>query len=877
MERELDEEIRFHLDMRVADLVRLGMSETDARAEAMRRLGNIDDLRTYSRAMELSTMRRTRLRERLESWRHDLRFAARQIRRAPGFATVVALTLAIGIGATTAIFSVVNGVLLRALPYPGADRIVQLWEVNASGNQTQFADPNFDDLRARNRSLSALAKEQSAPGQTLVVGDQAIRANVGFVTRDFFRVLHVSPLRGRSFTADESREGGPLVALVREHLAVSQFGGVDDALGKTIGLDGHVATIVGVMPETLDYPTGADVWFAGEQEGTLPSRTAHNWKVVARLADGVSLERARADLGGIARSLKAQYGDDTNMMDVAVVPLRDQIVGTTRPALLLLLAASLLLLVIACANVVNLFVARMATRRGEMALRLALGAARGRVVQQCVAESLVPSLVGGALGVALALIGVKLLPRLDPGSLPRLQDVRVNWVVLAVALALSVSVAVVMGLLVAWRASRGDVREAMAESQRTASGAMSHERIRRTLVVAQVALTGVLLVGATLLGRSFVQLLRVDPGFRTDHAVVVDVSLGGEPTTYPSFYDALLARVRALPGVEDAGSVSAMPLGDRGAGDGTFIVMQSANEPMTMDDFVRLSKDTSRTGNAEYRVASAGYFGTMHIPLLRGRLFGDQDDAAAPHVAVISAALAKQRWPNTNPIGRVVEFGNMDGDVHPFTIVGVVGDVREKGLDAQPRPTFYGFYRQRPRVTREMSVVVATTGDAGALTASMRRIVSELRPDVAPRVRTIESIVSSSVANRRFLLTLVTVFGAAALVLATLGVYSVIAYLVSQRKRELSIRLALGARGVDVMRLVLRQGLVLALVGVMLGIVGAVAATRVMAGLLYEVAPTDPESFAAVVVVLAMVALLASYLPARRASRVDSAEVLRGG
>jgi predicted permease len=442
--------------------------------------------------------------------------------------------------------------------------------------------------------------------------------------------------------------------------------------------------------------------------------------------------------------------------------------------------------------------------------------------------------------------------------------------------------ALALGLLSAWWGGRGDLRAALSQAQRSQAGAGSSAGVRRTLVVAQIAMTLVLLVGASLLGKSLLTLLSVDPGFHVTKAAVLDVwvSGGGEQARQQQiqFYDALLERTRTIPGVTSVGAISTLPLSNGGfRPNGTFLIMRDQAERLNPADFERLAQDKTRTGFAEYRIASDDYFRTLGIPLLRGRSFEARDTRDAQHVAVISNSLAQRRWPNEDPIGKVIQFGNMDGDLRPFVIVGIVGDVRDENLASAPRPTFYGSYRQRPVQAQRIDVVMATNGDPAPVIASARRIVHDLRPDVPPRFRTIESIVAESVADRRFVLLLASVFGAAALVLAALGVYSVISYLVTLRSRELSIRVAVGARTADIIRLVLGQGIGLAMTGVIIGTLAAVAATRVIAGLLYGVTPTDLTTFVLVAAAVGLVGLLASYLPARRAAKVDAMDVLRGG
>jgi predicted permease len=456
--------------------------------------------------------------------------------------------------------------------------------------------------------------------------------------------------------------------------------------------------------------------------------------------------------------------------------------------------------------------------------------------------------------------------------------------VLAFAFGVSVAAALAMGLLTAMRAGRGDLRAALAESQRTQAGAGATMRLRGALVVAQMAATIVLLVGAGLLGRSFLKLLEVNPGFRTSNALVLDVTLPSSAdhdsvwaTQTVSFYSRLIERLHAIPGVRDVGGVTVMPLGDDFGGNGTFIIMNGPNEQITMDSFGEVARDRSRTGNAYFRVASSGYFRAMGIPLVKGRLFDQRDTRGSPHVALISESLAKKRWPGEDPLGKVIQFGNMDGDLHPFTIVGVVGDVREEGLATDPLPTFYADYRQRPWVANGFNLVMQGVVESASAIAAARRAVSELRPDVPPRFRTIETVISTSVADRRFTLLLIGVFGASALLLATLGVYGVISYLVTQRRQEIGVRIALGAQSVDVMKLVLRQGALLALAGIAVGAAASLLLTRFIRSMLFGIGTADPVAFVVVVLCMLAVALLASFIPARRAAAIPPMSILRGG
>ncbi|HEY9427460.1 MAG TPA: ABC transporter permease [Gemmatimonadaceae bacterium] len=815
----------------------------------------------------------------------DFRFAFRTLSRAPFFTVIALLTLALGIGATTAIFTVVDGVLLRPLPYPEPQRIVRLWEVSAKGGHMNFSDPDFEDIQEQTRSFTSLARVSPYGIVSVVGGSSPVRARSAAVSKEFFRTMGVQPARGRFFVPDEQREGGTPAVVVSAGFWRSSLGGAPIGSGRTLAFDGKIFNVVGVAPPELDYPAGTELWMPAELLGRVPSRTAHSWPVIGRLAPGATPASASADADNIARRLEQQYGDETNMTGVTLMPLREHMVGKLKPALLVLLGASAVLLLIACANVVNLMMARMAAREGEYALRLALGASRARLVQQFVAESLVLATGGGILGVVLAAVGVRALLGLQSGNLPRAADVHVSWTVLAFALGVSVAAALAMGLLTAFRAGRGDLRAALAESQRTQAGAGATMRLRGALVVAQVAATIVLLVGAGLLGRSFIKLLEVNPGFRTQSSLVLDVSLPSGSnhdsvwaTGTAGFYDELIGRLKAIPGVREVGGVTVLPLSGESAGDGTFVIMSGPGDKIEdIESFSRLAHDPSRSGNAEFRVASGGYFRAMNIPLVKGRLFDERDTRESPHVAVISESLAKKRWPNEDPLGKLIQFGNMDGDLHPFTIVGVVGDVREEGLASEPAPTFYAFYRQRPWVAYNFNLVMQGNVENASVIAAARRAVSDLRPDVPPRFRTIETVVSTSVADRRFTLLLIGVFGASALLLATLGVYGVISYLVTQRRQEIGVRIALGAQSADVVKLVLRQGALLAGTGIVAGGAAALALTRLIRGMLFGVSTTDPLAFGAVILAMLAVALLASFIPARRAAGIAPMSILRGG
>lgn len=816
----------------------------------------------------------------METLTRDLRYVTRALLRTPGFFLVTVLTLALGIGATTAIFSVVNGVLLQPLPYPHSERIVQLFQIDKDGKQMSVSVPNFRDWKAETRSFSALALSHP-PGTITVNGlREPARVTASDVSGDFFSVFGLHPVIGRVFAADDLHLGAAPVVVVSDGFWRHYLDANPAAVGRTITIGAKLFTIVGVMPPEMNYPAGNEMWIPEELEESNPGRTSHGWRVVGRLKDGVTTSQAKQDLSSVSRRLKQQYGDATWMFDGDFVPLHEQLVGKVRTTLLVLFGAAAFLLLIACANVVNLLVARMTIRRAEIGLRLALGATRATLAQQFLVEAGVLATIGGALGSGLAVGGVRLLLVMQTGNLPRANEIRVDWPVMAFAVGVSVLTAVALGLLAVWQGTRGDIRETLSSSQRTQAGSGSSARVRRTLVVSQMALTVVLLVGAGLLARSFVRLLEVNPGFRTQHIVVLGLDLPYEsgPAAHQrrvAFYEQLMARVRAIPGVASVGVATGVPLVGSAA-DGEYLILSRADQPVNFNDWTSLRNDPTRSGFADYRIVDGDYFRAMNIPLLRGRLFDGRDQPDAPHVALISASLAKSKWPNEDPIGKVIEYGNMDGDLRPFTVVGVVGDVRGESLAAEPQPTFYAYQPQRSYAGNPFHVVMQAAGDPTPIIASARTIARAMRPDVPPVLRTMESVVSASVADRRFVLVLVGVFGGAALVLATLGVYSVISYLVAQRRQEIGVRIALGAQRGDVLGLVLRQGGSLALIGIAIGGAGALFLTRLLKGLIYGVSTTDPLAFGGVIALLGVVALLASWLPARRATRVDPMEVLRG-
>jgi putative ABC transport system permease protein len=808
----------------------------------------------------------------------DFRYAKRVLGKNPGATAIMVFTLALAIGTTTAIFSVVYGVLLRPLPYPAADRIMAISEVNSKGRPSRLADPNFDDFRDQSHSFQSIAK-YTAITVSVSGAAQPTRTRVAAVTPEFLTVFGVQPIVGRDFTANDDRKGASPVALISYGYWRQYLGSARDLSESHLKINNAVYSVIGVLPSGFRFPNDVDVWLAADIDGENPSRTSHNYYGVARLKDGVSVDQAREDISVIARRIYQTSNEKTDYLlrDGTVVPLKDSITGAVRSPLIILLGAVGFLLLVACANVANLLLAQGSVRERELSIRSALGAARGRLVRQFLTEALLLSLIGGTLGVLAALSGVAGLLALAPENLPRLDSVSVSVPVLLFAFLISAAVAAGLGAFTAARATRGDLRKGLVEGGRGQAGSQGSQRLGRAIVAAQIAITLVLVIGAGLLGRSLMKVLQVNPGFRVDKIVAMDVSLPWveDLKAKPAqgiFFSNLIDRLKQIPGVRSVGAASALPM-TGGLPDGLFLLMTQDEIPKTMDGFDALVTQKERVGIADFCVATDGYFKVLEIPLIRGRLFDERDGANAPHVAVISESLARDRWPHQDPIGHTIEFGNMDGDMRLLTIVGIVGDTHEYGLDEPPRPTVYVNLFQRPRAV--MTVTMLSDADTGSVSSAARGILQDLNPEIPARFRTFQQVYSASLGSRKFNLILIGFFGITALLLAIAGVFGVMAYSVSRRTREFGVRVALGATSVDVLRMVLGQGMRAILIGVAIGIVGSFALTRTVSSLLFGVTATDPVTFGGVTLLLVAVALLACYIPAKRATRVDPMVALR--
>ena len=808
----------------------------------------------------------------------DLRYAVRALVRQAGVTVIAVLTLGLGVGATTAIFSVVYGVMLRPLPFPDSDRLMAIWEINHRGTYSRLADPNFDDFRDRNRTFRAMAKYTNYV-VSVTGAAEPTRTSVALVTRDFFNVLGIRPTVGRGLTGADARPGAQPVVIVSHRYWTETLGSARLSSAAHLRIEDRVYTVVGVMPAGFQFPAGVDLWGPAELDPENTSRTSHNFYAIGRLRDGVSPAQANADLSAIAKDIVRHSPEQGEylLVDAAVLPLQASLTRRVGSTLYVLVGAVFFLLLVGCANVANLLLAQAAARQHELAIRHALGAGRARFVRQFVAEALVLSAASCLAGLLIASLGINGLLALAPADLPRLEEVTLSWEVLGFAAGLSGLVAVALGLVTAFRATRRDPRESLGDGARGQVGAASSQRVGRVIVAAQLAITVVLLIGAALLGRSLLRVLSVNPGFRTDGVVTMDLAMpySDDPAAkarLSPFYADAFDRLRAIPGVDEVAAASAVPL-DRGLPDGLFLIVTPDNVPQSIQELVERFRRQDPTGTADYCAASPGYFHALGIPLVRGRLFDDRDRPDQPHVAVISESLARIQWKGADPIGRTIEFGNMDGDLRPLTIVGIVGDTREYGLEQPPRPTLYVDLMQRPSFST--TVVMRTGADPRAITTAARAVLRQVAPDVPPRFRTLAQIVAVSLGARHFNLTLVGVFSVTALLLAMAGIYSVMAYDVIERRREIGVRMALGGSPRQVVGRVLRQGLATTAIGVATGVVAALGLTRTFQSLLFEVTPTDPVAFAAVIGVLAAVATLACYAPASRASRVDPIEALR--
>jgi predicted permease len=821
----------------------------------------------------------------------DLRQGLRMLVNSPGFTIVAVLTLALGIGANTAIFSIVNAVLLRPLAYKDSPSLVNIWgKFEKDGIlENWISEPEYWDLLDHNESFSEIAAYSLGGRANLTRADaQPVQVSTGNATAGVLPLLGIRPVLGRSFGADEDQPGHSHYALLSYSLWQSQFGGDPNMVSKPIQLDGETYRVVGVLPKQFSLGGKQDLWTPLGLDRARPAgRGSHYLHVVARLKPGADARQASLALTRFADDLRRAYpgnyghGPEKNF-DMYMVPVKEQLVRRLRPALLVLLGAVAFVLLIACANVANLLLARASTREKELAIRAALGAGRARLVRQLLTESLILGFAGGLLGLLLAYWGVGALRALAPANTPRMDEVHIDPVVLAFTFGVSLLTGLVFGLAPAWQVARTDLRETLNEAGRGTSAAGASLNLRAALVVSELALAVLLLVGAGLLIRSFNRLVDVSPGFQTQHLLTMELTLPEK--TYPdgapvqNFYRQLVASVETVPGIQAAGAVSQMPLTDSYTSGSVFF------EDTSIPDIPKLPE----LGNLPYmeidqRAATPEYFQAMEIPLVRGRLLGDADDASAALVAVVDTNFARRFWPDREALGQRVAIDTIP-NVKPGaprwrTIVGVVGHVKHYSLDVEGREQIYFPHRQPLYgvfAPRDMTLAVRTSLDPASVTSAIREQVLAIDKGLPLyNIATMDQLVANSVAQPRLNLSLLVAFALLALALAAVGVYGVMAYAVTQRTQEFGIRMALGASPADVLKQVFREGGRLAAWGLGLGLIAALALTRLMASMLYGVKPSDPLSLGVAAALLAVVAFAACYIPARRATRVDPLVALR--
>jgi putative ABC transport system permease protein len=802
----------------------------------------------------------------------DLRYGIRMLAQKPGFTVAAVLALALGIGANSAIFSVVNAVLLRSLPYkePGQLLMVQSTKRQDTRRAGSASYLDFADWKGQNQVFDDMAAFRSK-GYTLTGIGEPERITGARVSASFFPLLGVETSLGRAFLPEEDMSKGERVVVISQGLWQRRFGSDPNIIGRALTLDSQSYTVVGVLPAGFSFPIdieNADMWSPLALDGELlEQRGAHFLRVIARLKPGVSLQSAQTEITAIASRLEQQYPEDNTDRVVTLYSLHEQLVGSIRPALLVLLAAVGAVLLIACSNVANLLLARAAARQKEIAIRMALGATRGRIIRQLITESLILAFLGGGAGLLLALWGVESLIALSPANLPRLSGVGVDGWVLTFTLLISIFTGIIFGLAPALKASKPDLNDALKEGGRGSTEGFSGRRMRDLLVVVEMALALILLISAGLLIRSFLRLQQVNAGFDPSNVLTMQVELPSsrykESVQVSTFFEQTLERIAALPGVESAGGINVLPL--------------SGNNMRT--SFTILNRPAPPPGQeplAEARAVTPGYFRTLRIPLLRGEEFTGNYAKGSPGRIIINDSMARRFWPDEDPIGQRVSIGISVDEDNPavWEIIGIVGDVRHASLDIEPAPEMYVPHSQQswPFLT----LVVRTSSDAMAMAGPVRdQVLAVDKDQPVSSIQTLESRVSASVAQPRFYLLLLSLFAALALILAAVGVYGVLSYLVTQRIHEIGIRLALGASPFDVIKLVVGHGMMLAVIGVVTGLICAFILTRLMSSMLYGVSATDPMTFAALSLLLLAVALLASYIPARKATKVDPMIALR--
>ena len=862
-EAEIIEELSQHLEDRYQEFISQNHDPEEATRLALEEI-NESELRK-----KLQTVER-----REESYKshlltdlaRDLRFGLRTLRKQRLFTVISVLTLSLGIGATTAVFSVVNGVLLRPLPYPEPDRLVWIWDVQAQGSIAPSSILDFVTFRDQNKSFEHIAAFVGGSG-FIDAGNGAQDVPIGLVTPELFPVMRAQPILGRTFTNDETQPGRFRVAVLSHALWRSTFGSDPNVVGRTIQLGGFPYTIIGVMSKDLSFPDRPALWRPLPIDPKEVKPNPHYLYMVGRLRPGVALDQAQADLSTIETRLAQQYPDQIPGHNVKLQLLRNVIIGDIGSTLMILLGAVGLVLLIACANVANLMLSKVGVRQREVAVRSALGASRTRIIRQLLVESTLLALTGGLVGLGVAFAGVRWLVSLGPDSIPRLREISIDPRIMIFAMLVSLITGLLFGIAPALQISRADLTDALKEGGRT-TGGIQRARLRRILIVTEVALSLVLITGAGLLIRSFAKINQVEPGFNISRVMTIGTALF--PNKYPEeekvagFYSEAIEKVSKTPGVISAAAIAGLPLSG-----------QNTSDSFTIEGRPAIRKEDEPW--AEYGVVTPKYFETMGIPLLAGRDISSSDTKKSPNVVVINELLASRIFGNQSPLGQRMHLQNQERD--PMIIVGVVGNIRHYGLEERVAPEVYVPFLQDPlgsNYQRSMTIVARTEGNPAAVASSLREALLSIdRSLPIYAVKPMDEYLNDTLTSRRFNLTLLGIFGLVALLLAAVGIYGVISYGVSQRVQEIGIRMALGARTRDVLWLVVRQGMGLAILGIGLGLAGAFAMTRLMKTLLFEVSPTDPVTFALTASLLTLVALLACLIPARRATKVNPLVALR--
>jgi predicted permease len=864
VEGELDRELSFHLDQLIQENLVQGMSPEAARDAARRSLGGYTQIQE-----ECRDMRRTNY---IETIGNDLKYAVRTLARTPGFTVIIVLTLALSIGANSAIFSVIQGVLLRPLPYPHPEQLLRVYFQSDSQPKFPLNPNDFRDFQQRNRTFESIAAMTRHDVQLSGNGAEPVMVRGFLVTAGYFGTLGVKPARGRDFDFNDELPERWRLAILSDRLWRSRFSADPNILGRTTTINAETFTVVGVMPPGTQHPGNnfqavadgetVDLWMPFFFED-LQDRGSHYLDTIGRLKPGMSAAQANADLSSVLEQLKKEHTGDG--WRIYTIPLYQETVGRSKLMLLVLLAAVGLLLLIACVNAANLLLARSSARVREIAVRSALGAARGRIVRQLLTESLVISLASAALGTLLAVAGVRVLVSFLPADFPRASAIRLDATVFAFTLIVAVLTGLLFGLVPALTASRTDLQNSLRESGRSATGSTSQLRLRNFLVVGETGLACVLLIAAGLMLHSFVNLLHVDPGFRPQQVLTASISLSNQryrkSPQRVQFYQQLIANLESLPGVEYAGGGTDLPwTGYDGNADGYTVEGRT-------DEY-------NRKTIARYHIATPDYFRALGIPLLAGRFFDGHEQLEGPYFIIVNESMATRYWPGESAVGKRISFQSRPQEKDWMQIVGIVGDVKDQPDSASVRPAFWLSHQQEG--ARNLFVAVRSSSDPALLTNQFRAAVHQLDPELAVAdLRLMNQVSSAAFSGQRFSLFLVGLFALLALVLATFGMYGVVSYSVNQRMHEFGLRMALGARPSDLLRLILSQGLMLSIAGAAAGLICAAAFTKLLASLLYGVKTTDPVTFASVAFVALATTTLACYLPARRAAAADPMHSLR--